>query len=342
MRYQHMNAMSSDLDEQQLLAPIGAEDPCGSDLEESGLLASFYGFGLFGHSTPFDPNPDWHQVKTAALEALATSKDLRVLACVAAALLRTDGIPAFSRALRVAGHWLEHYWTQVYPPVDEDAILRRNALNCFADGMAIIEGLRRVPLIRSRQYGDVSLRDLDIAAGVYGAGAEPSLDESHIKAAFATSPLEDLRVLEHSIAESLDAIVAIDLRMRAGGGVEAAPTFDALNAVLVRLRRAVRTHIAARPENDDALRGAAAGNGHGGASPESPGVPLPIVRSREDATRALDAVASFFRQQEPSSPVPLLVERAKRLVFKDFLEVLADIAPEAVSQARAAAGLRRD
>ena len=64
------------------------------------------------------------------------------------------------------------------------------------------------------------------------------------------------------------------------------------------------------------------------------------IRSRQDAIRALDAVAEFFRQNEPSSPVPLFLERAKRLVSKDFLEVLADIAPDAVAQARAAGGLR--
>jgi len=54
----------------------------------------------------------------------------------------------------------------------------------------------------------------------------------------------------------------------------------------------------------------------------------------------LDAVADFFRHNEPSSPVPLLLDRAKRLVSKDFLEVLADIAPEALGVARAAGGLK--
>ena len=51
-------------------------------------------------------------------------------------------------------------------------------------------------------------------------------------------------------------------------------------------------------------------------------------------------MADFFRRAEPSSPIPLIVDRAKRLVSKDFLEVLADIAPGAVSQARAAGGLK--
>jgi hypothetical protein len=35
----------------------------------------------------------------------------------------------------------------------------------------------------------------------------------------------------------------------------------------------------------------------------------------------------------------MFLARAKRLVSKDFLEVLADIAPEALAQARAAGGL---
>jgi hypothetical protein len=35
-----------------------------------------------------------------------------------------------------------------------------------------------------------------------------------------------------------------------------------------------------------------------------------------------------------------LLERAKRLVSKDFLEVLADIAPDALVTARAAGGLK--
>jgi type VI secretion system protein ImpA len=56
----------------------------------------------------------------------------------------------------------------------------------------------------------------------------------------------------------------------------------------------------------------------------------------------LDAVTEFFRRNEPSSPVPLFVERAKRLVAKDFLEVLADMAPDALAQAKRAGGIKDD
>jgi type VI secretion system protein ImpA len=69
-------------------------------------------------------------------------------------------------------------------------------------------------------------------------------------------------------------------------------------------------------------------------------VAVGAIKSRQDAIRALEAVATFFRSNEPSSPIPLFVERAKRLISKDFLEVLADITPDAVSSAKSAVGMR--
>ena len=65
-----------------------------------------------------------------------------------------------------------------------------------------------------------------------------------------------------------------------------------------------------------------------------------IIKSRQEAIRAIDAAMLFFRKHEPSSPVPMLLERARRLVAKGFLEVLEDIAPDGLSQARIIGGIR--
>jgi type VI secretion system protein ImpA len=66
------------------------------------------------------------------------------------------------------------------------------------------------------------------------------------------------------------------------------------------------------------------------------------IKSRQDAIRALDAVSAYFRSHEPSSPVPMFLERAKRLVSKSFMEVLADIAPDSLSQAKLIGGIKND
>lgn len=328
--------MSPQWDSQTLVRPITAESPCGESLEDTPLLTSFDTFRLFGQATPLDPVPEWGEIKNRALDALGRSKDLRLLAYLGSAVLRTDGVPAFSDTLDIAAKWLDEYWSQVHPLVAEDAVLRRNALNCFADQMAVIDGLRRVPLVSSRVHGNFSLRDIDIATGqTLPKDGDQRPDPERIKAAFAAMPVEELAGLHHSVLRATAAIKGIDARMRDAAGSDSTPDFDPLSAQLVKIERALSAQLALRPE------ARAAGVEAVDESDAGAAASLGAIRSRHDAIKALDAVADFFQRTEPSSPIPLFLARAKRLVSKDFLEVLADIAPDAVAQARAAGGLRQ-
>ena len=331
--------MSTRWEEQGLIQPLAADRPCGENLEDTQLLASFDAFRLFGHATPLDPTPDWSEIRTRALEALGKSKDLRLLAHLGSAVLRTDGLPAFVDTLKTASEWLDTYWTETYPLVEEDAVLRRNALNCFADQMAVVEGLRRLPLVSSRGHGTFSLRDIDIASGAQSGDEDSRPDQAQIEAAFATIPLDELTAQQQNVAGALSALKNIDAKMRHEAGEEAAPRFDPLSAQLVRMDRVLRARVASRGNGDGEQTGTSDAGAAGETRPSAASVGA--IRSRQDAIRALDAVAQFFRQNEPSSPIPLFLERAKRLVSKDFLEVLADIAPEAIPQARAAGGLKQ-
>ncbi len=342
----------------QLLEPIAGDNPCGQNLEDSALLASFDSYRLYGRSVPLEPlgtaetdgepksledrderPPDWGELKERSLEALGQSKDLRLLAYLSAALLRTDGLSAFAESLSVASQWLEAYWEQTYPPIDGDGILRRNALNCFADPMAVVDRVRRVPLVTSRQHGTFSLRDIDLATGQgMPAKGESRPDEGLINAAFATLPIEELTGLIERVSVSLRGLKSIEGRMRSDIGTEAGPDFGPLTTQLARVEKVLRAQLALRPE------AAASGAVDGGTDGDGQGRPVAgftgAIRSREEAIRALDAVATYFRTHEPSSPVPMICDRAKGLVSKGFLEVLEDIAPDAVRQARAAAGLK--
>jgi type VI secretion system protein ImpA len=339
---------------QDLLLPIAPDHPCGENLEDTALLARFDAFRLFGQAKPLDApadkdekripkspeSPEWNEIRDEALAALARSKDLRLLAHLGTALLRTDGVPAFLETLDVASQWLDMYWVQTYPLVDEvdqDGVLRRNALSCFADPMGVVDALRRVPLVRSRQHGTFSLRDIDLATHHQVAGdKDPSVDEHRVNAAFASMPIADLTRLHDSVAGALVSLQKIDAKMRDAAGPEAIPNFDPLTAQLTRMNHALRLQLTSHPEHAGV---APAGEDGAGRFPAGEAVGGPVT-SRQEAIRALDAVADFFRRTEPSSPIPLFLARARRLVAKDFLEVLADIAPEAVPQARAAGGLR--
>jgi type VI secretion system protein ImpA len=336
-----------------LLEPISAETACGKSLEDTDTLTAFDAYQLWGQTSLEPPKkedgepvrkearksdrpPNWAEIRDEALSALRISKDLRLLTYLGAAVLRTEGIPAFARTLGIASHWLAVYPTQVYPLIDEDALFRQNALNCFADPVAVIDGLRRTPLISHRQHGRFSLRDLEIASGqTTPVGDEPPPDSQQIDAAFNATALQDLKALVEAVDGALTALAAIDATMRSASNGEFVPTFDALSSHFKKMAAALRARVASHPASMDAGTGEASAEGGGATT-----VAIGAIRSRQDAIRALEAAAEFFRRNEPSSPIPMFLERAKRLVSKDFLEVLADVAPDALPQARSAGGLR--
>jgi type VI secretion system protein ImpA len=326
---------------ENLKAPISDEQPCGEDLEDSQLLAAFDAYRVFGQLTPLGEDTDWRGIRDKALEGLARSKDLRLLTHLCAATLRIDGLQRFCDLLQVASRWFIDYPDQLFPRVDEDAILRRNALNCLSDRMAILDAVRRQPFVSNAQLGSFSLRQFEIATGKQPpseADGEPPT-ESHLNAALAAAEDEELAAMESSLAAGVAALREIEKAMRDAHGIEEAPDFEPLLAPLEQIHRLLAAQIAARAAHAASLTSDDVAGTESGASVV---IGVGSIRSREDAVRALDAVTEFFRRNEPSSPVPLFVERAKRLVAKDFLEVLADMAPDALAQAKRAGGIKDD
>jgi type VI secretion system protein ImpA len=106
----------------------------------------------------------------------------------------------------------------------------------------------------------------------------------------------------------------------------------------------LETLFAEAQQRHAAPSGAAAGaaaapvaaNGGASALPDAqPGV----IASRSDVIATLDRVCDYYTATEPSSPVPLLLRRAQRLVAMDFLALVRDLAQERVVDIAKTAGL---
>ena len=322
-----------------LVTPVAEDRPCGEDLDETQplVLASFDAYRLFGQITPWakDKQPDWREIRDRSLEVLAQSRDLRVLAHLAAAGLHTDGLGAFGQTLEAAKTWLGTWWEAAYPRIDEDAILRRNALNCLADRVAIVDGLRRAPLLVHRQLGIYSIRDIEIAQGhLTPAPEEQPRDASQLDALLAALETESLQSVAGQVSAAIANFRAIEATMREHGGSEAAPDFSGPLQLLSRTKMVLDGQLAARAPANAAGPAADGGDARPGVVRSGP------IGTRDEAMKTLDAVAAFFRANEPSSPVPLFIERAKRLVGKDFLAVLEDVIPDSVAQAKSVGGVR--
>jgi type VI secretion system protein ImpA len=334
-----------------LCEPLSPEAPCGVDLEESQLLASFDAFRIFGRDTLLSAEVDWSEIQQRSLEALAQSRDLRLLVHCAAATLRLEGIAPFCAVLAVADRWLSEYWELVFPRVADDALLRKNALSCLSDPVAIVAHFRRTAMVTHRQFGGVTLRDIDLATGQPDSTAEDqgAPDPRRIEAALAATPVAELEALVAVLSKGINSLDKIVANMQQHAGPQSTPDFVALAKSLMRMQKILSEHLATRVRTNSIARETYV-HAPGAATPEDPmsvtathmGTDTGEIMSREAAIRAIDAAVLFFRKYEPSSPVPILLERARRLVSKGFMEVLEDIAPDGLAQARIISGVRGD
>ncbi|MBV9566287.1 MAG: type VI secretion system ImpA family N-terminal domain-containing protein [Bradyrhizobium sp.] len=77
----------------------------------------------------------------------------------------------------------------------------------------------------------------------------------------------------------------------------------------------------AQPADDGADHAAA-------PAPSAGGARSCRVESRAQALLLLDQVQRFFRHSEPSSPIPMLCDRARALAERDFMSVLREVLPK--------------
>jgi type VI secretion system protein ImpA len=70
----------------------------------------------------------------------------------------------------------------------------------------------------------------------------------------------------------------------------------------------------------------------------APGPPSGVIRNRDDVIMLLDKICSYYERNEPSSPLPLLLQRCRRLAASSFLDIMKDLAPAALQQVEVIAG----
>jgi type VI secretion system protein ImpA len=321
----------------RLTEPIAADNSCGNSLDETQALAALDSQRIFGRLTPAEDEPDWSALRSACLSALADSKDLRVLAHLTAAVIRIDTLANALRMFPLVNTWLTRYWDEVHPRIDDDAIMRRNALTFFADRVGVVDALRRAPVVKDPRLGAFSLRDFDIAAGVL-TQSDPearAVSSDQINAALTAADPESLTQLAELASAAGAALESVEATMlERGGGTDAVPKLDSIVQALKRLQQMLGPHVGRRPADVDGTVDSHQPAGLPGAAD------VGAIRSRPDVVRALEAIATYYRNSEPGSLVPVIVERAKRLVSMSFIEALAEIAPEVLEPVKKAAGVR--
>ena len=334
-----------------LLQEVSAEHPCGEDLEYDPDFIALEESArdkaapmLDDGSASAGNSVDWAAVERQATALLTRTKDLRVALHLTRAALNTGGLGGFLGGLQLIHGYVSQYWDQVHPQLDaeegSDPTQRINILESLSDPETHLRDLKSSRLIVSKTFGPISFRDTSIASGETAAAGEEgegAPDPATINAAFLECDLEELRSVAAAAEEALRKVADIEGQISEHVPADKVPNFQDLTACLRQISSLLGEKLAQRAGEDGAPGGAQqSGNSQTSGSGAQAGpalLPTGQVTSREDVVRLLDMICDYYAKNEPSSPVPMLLQRAKRLVSKEFIDILRDLVPDAADQA---------
>jgi type VI secretion system protein ImpA len=336
---------------EELMQPISEDLPCGEDLEYDPAFQQMESMMQskpeqeFGDTIIPGEGPDWAGVSQQVDELMPRTRDLRVLTYAALADLHLTGLDAFRDALESLNGCLEAHWEKIYPELDaddnNDATMRFNILQILNDRNLVCDGLEKAPLVELKGIGAFSLHDIELAEGKTSpVGEEEVQDIALIQGAFGDADSEKLAALGEGVGGSIAQLNRTAELWDKFAADSPAIDVDSTLGVLKLINQAISKYA---PVAAAAVEGTEAGEGAGNQADSAVAAPVGgAVNTRNDVIHAIDKICEYYSAHEPSSPVPLILRRAQRLVAKSFSEILEDIAPDGVSQLQMISGANTD
>ena len=317
--------------------------PCGDDLEYDEEFREMEKAVSGRAATQFDEGvpPDWRAALTLSQSLFERTRDLRVAIPWCRARLRLDGAPTLPDGLRLVEGLLSRYWDTLHPlPDDGDAYARINALNDMCTQAGLLGDLRESLIVNNRSIGELRGRDVEIALGVL----EPRADESAPGRSQVEQMLHDAAAADASLrvfpGAALAKVGELQQLLRDRVGYATAPELAPLSTVLKGLQELMpgagqAAAAADTSAGDDAGGDAVSAPRRSGARAGLSGA----IESRTDALRAIDMVCEYLERTEPTNPAQLLLRRARKLVNKNFVELVRELAPESLSEVARVMGI---
>lgn len=334
-----VDVLLEDVEEAAPCGPNLEYDPAFLELEQSALGKPEVQYG--DTIVPAVP-PEWKHVKKQALDLLARTHDLRVAMPLLRALLALHALPGFADGMRLLERLVDERWDRVHPELDpdddNDPTLRINSLSQLTDPATILRDLRETAFVMLPGLGPLTVRVLEQAHGEAPApDGQAALSPESIAAALADVSDDALQAATAAVNSALDSAVKLEAALARHVGSAQSLNLTPLTRPLRRMADllASRASDAAPEPSADApsdVDGAAtAATGGGAAAPRAAAI-TGDVTSRADVIRMIDKILAYYQRYEPSSPVPMLLERARRLAPMSFLEVMENLAPDSLQQ----------
>lgn len=322
--------------------------------------------------------PDWRKVKIRSLKLLERSRDLRLILYITVSGLCLDGLMGFHDGLALLRGAVERHWQDLYPQLDpeddNDPMERINIISSLSpppsvmsdqDIMKFIPRLMDVPLCKpgDARLPHTTMKHLLAASGEITVSEKNKNDfpsQQLIDAAFEQTDIDALHDTDQILQGCIEHIQALDHVLVEQVGAAMAPDFNRLEHLLKQMHTKIAMYMDRRGYSgktslfknaQDKIK-TYFSDRHLPSDPSlkdtrsmTPSTPAPPnqelsgqIRSNQDIHKALDMIIQYYEHHEPSSPVPLLLKRAKRLVGRTFVDIIRDISPDAMTQIQVVSG----
>jgi type VI secretion system protein ImpA len=331
-----------DLD--RLLAPISAERPCGEWLryegtheqirdarreDDAGLPQGVWQTEL--------KQANWAAVEALCAEALAQrSKDLQLAVWLLEAWIQLDGFAGAARGLQLMHRLCATFWDEMYPEIADDLAARLAPLQWVNDKVS-----RRLRLLRLTHPGmegitAYSLADWEaILRNPSGDKAAQDGSMARFQQSVTLTSYQWFSALNEDVLETLRQVRAFDdlIDEKAGklapGLIKFRSEATAVAELMETMLDATRSEeLVAPPAPEpppltlETMIASEAATVEMDPPPASAGSRL---RTRADAYRQLEEIATFLQQIDPHSPTPYLIWRAVSWGNLQFDELLPEL-----------------
>lgn len=319
---------------EQLLQPISADQPAGTDLTFSPDMDAI------AHARKFDDpsldqgewltelkEADWDFVVERCAGLLeGASKDLRLAVWLAEAATKRHGLAGLAEGLLVNAGLVERYWDQGLYPEAEDGDQEQRIGNLAWLLARIPALLREVPVTDG--HGAWSLLDFDVARK---ANLDDGRKLAEMEAARRNSSGAFRAAFAQDAQACMDALLALERAVDRHLGNDA-PAFVGARDAVQDLLRMMPAPGQPAPSAEDASAASAPQAGPAPVAEVQAGPPGAIT-SRAQAIAQLRLIADFFRRTEPHSPVSYFADKAASAGEQDLHTWLRTVVKDSASLA---------
>lgn len=339
------------IDIEKLVEPISAENPCGTAAEEfpayneiSYLRKADEEGNNDERGWSFQPRQaDWAKVKSKIINMLESeSKDLQLLCWLAESLMHLNGLPGLSEGVSVINHSLIKHWDSLHPSGQSNELYREGLLigldrvisrylHIFpfdADKEITLSNWCRVQAFEKRitikpelkesllKENYLPLKEWEKKIALFLKSHPDGIDMITLQLEMLHEELMKVNATAKTYSECISGTFketfckiseVRDFIFRFFSVVDVIPYADSFqleNTIIENLDTSgdttVKSYVNAPGESS-------------------------YVQQRAQSLAQLKQIITIFRDNEPGSPVPYLLERAIRWANMNVLEFLADI-----------------